>query len=112
MAQINLLPWRDERRAELKRDFLVTLALCAVLGCSIPVTAQQPTAEQYQQLQQQVAAQNARLQELEMQRFPTVENGAYQVATNASLASRVAELESLIAGGGAGGVAGGGGGPL
>ena len=39
MAQINLLPWRDERRAELKRDFLVTLALCAVLGAGIVLLA-------------------------------------------------------------------------
>ncbi len=39
MAQINLLPWRDERRAELKRDFLVTLALCAVLGAGLVLLA-------------------------------------------------------------------------
>ena len=39
MAQINLLPWRDERRAELKRDFLVTLALVAVLGAGLVLMA-------------------------------------------------------------------------
>ena len=27
MAQINLLPWRDERRAELKQEFLVVLGI-------------------------------------------------------------------------------------
>lgn len=32
MAQINLLPWREERRQELKREFIVILALVAVLG--------------------------------------------------------------------------------
>jgi len=32
MAQINLLPWREERRQELKKEFLVTLALVAFLG--------------------------------------------------------------------------------
>ena len=32
MAQINLLPWREERRQELKKDFLVTLALVASLA--------------------------------------------------------------------------------
>ncbi len=30
MAEINLLPWRDERRAELKQEFLAVLALVAV----------------------------------------------------------------------------------
>ena len=28
MAQINLLPWREERRQELKKEFLVTVAWC------------------------------------------------------------------------------------
>ncbi len=32
MAQINLLPWRDERRAELKQEFLVVLGGVAALG--------------------------------------------------------------------------------
>jgi len=32
MAQINLLPWREERRQELKKNFLVTLGLVAALG--------------------------------------------------------------------------------
>ena len=31
MAQINLLPWRDERRAELKQEFLVMLGAVALL---------------------------------------------------------------------------------
>ncbi|KZX56094.1 pilus assembly protein PilN [Halioglobus sp. HI00S01] len=39
MAKINLLPWRDERRAELKRDFLVTLALVALFGASVVLLA-------------------------------------------------------------------------
>lgn len=33
MAQINLLPWRDERRQELKKEFLTILAV--VLGAGI-----------------------------------------------------------------------------
>ena len=32
MAHINLLPWRDERRAELKQEFLAVLAAVAVVG--------------------------------------------------------------------------------
>jgi len=35
MAHINLLPWRDERRQELKKEFLTVLALLAVLGVAI-----------------------------------------------------------------------------
>ena len=37
MAQINLLPWRDERRAELKQEFLVVLGGVAALGIAIIV---------------------------------------------------------------------------
>ncbi len=32
MAQINLLPWREERRQELKRQFLVVLVMVGLLG--------------------------------------------------------------------------------
>ncbi len=32
MAQINLLPWREAKRQELKKDFLVTAALMLALG--------------------------------------------------------------------------------
>lgn len=35
MAQINLLPWREERRQELKKEFLVTSALVLVLGAGL-----------------------------------------------------------------------------
>lgn len=32
MAQINLLPWRDERRLERRREFLTVLGAMAVIG--------------------------------------------------------------------------------
>ncbi|MDP4650493.1 MAG: PilN domain-containing protein [Haliea sp.] len=32
MAQINLLPWREERRAERKKEFLALLGIIALLG--------------------------------------------------------------------------------
>ncbi len=32
MAQINLLPWREERRQELKKEFIVTVVLVLALG--------------------------------------------------------------------------------
>ena len=35
MAQINLLPWREEKRQELKKQFLVTLGLVFVLGVGL-----------------------------------------------------------------------------
>ncbi|NND69833.1 MAG: PilN domain-containing protein [Halioglobus sp.] len=35
MAQINLLPWREARRQELKKDFLVTSALMLALGAGL-----------------------------------------------------------------------------
>jgi type IV pilus assembly protein PilN len=37
MAQINLLPWRDERRAELKQEFLVILGAVAAVGIFIVI---------------------------------------------------------------------------
>lgn len=37
MAKINLLPWREERRQELKKEFLVILGGVAVLGAAIVV---------------------------------------------------------------------------
>jgi type IV pilus assembly protein PilN len=35
MTQINLLPWRDERRAELKQEFLAMLGLVVAFGAVI-----------------------------------------------------------------------------
>jgi type IV pilus assembly protein PilN len=35
MAKINLLPWREERRQELKKDFLVTVGLVLALGVGL-----------------------------------------------------------------------------
>ncbi len=39
MAQINLLPWREERRQELKKRFLTTVALVALFGVVLVVLA-------------------------------------------------------------------------
>lgn len=39
MAQINLLPWREERRQELKKEFLVTVALVLALGAGFVLLA-------------------------------------------------------------------------
>jgi type IV pilus assembly protein PilN len=39
MAQINLLPWREERRQELKKEFLATVALVLALGAGTVLLA-------------------------------------------------------------------------
>lgn len=39
MAQINLLPWREERRQELKRDFLATIAFVLILAAGLVLLA-------------------------------------------------------------------------
>jgi type IV pilus assembly protein PilN len=39
MAQINLLPWREERRQELKKEFLVTVGLVLALGVGLVLLA-------------------------------------------------------------------------
>lgn len=39
MAQINLLPWREERRQELKKEFLVTVALVIALAVGLVMLA-------------------------------------------------------------------------
>ncbi len=39
MAQINLLPWREERRQELKKEFLTLVALVVALGVGMVVGA-------------------------------------------------------------------------
>jgi len=39
MAQINLLPWREERRLELKKEFLVTVALVIALAAGLVLFA-------------------------------------------------------------------------
>lgn len=35
MAQINLLPWREERRQELKKEFIATALLVVALGAGL-----------------------------------------------------------------------------
>ena len=40
MATINLLPWRDERREELKKEFLTMLGASAALGAAVVVVWQ------------------------------------------------------------------------
>ncbi len=39
MAQINLLPWREERRQQLKKDFIVRILLVLALGVGTVILA-------------------------------------------------------------------------
>ncbi|MDX1733442.1 MAG: PilN domain-containing protein [Halioglobus sp.] len=39
MAQINLLPWREERRQELKKEFIATVALVVFLALGLLLLA-------------------------------------------------------------------------
>lgn len=79
--------------------FLLGLsAACVLLGASVPALAQQPTLDDYYRLQETVARQEARLQQLETSRLPPIDDGVsfYNVATNVNVESRLAELEEYL----------------
>lgn len=57
MAQINLLPWREERRNELKKEFLVTVGLVLALGAGFVLLGDRV-------VNGQIDSQNARNQHL------------------------------------------------
>lgn len=67
MAKINLLPWRDERRAELKRDFLVTLALVALFGASVVLLADRVVNNQIDNQKARNAYLTTHIKELDKQ---------------------------------------------
>lgn len=79
MAQINLLPWRDERRAELKQEFLVILAAVAALGVAVVFVVDlvfsgqiQNQNERNNYLTQNIEALNKQVEEIrDMQRKRT-----------------------------------------
>ena len=60
MAQINLLPWREARRQELKREFLGTLALVLGLGIGLVLLADRVVNSQidYQNARNQYLTEN------------------------------------------------------
>lgn len=62
MARINLLPWREERRQELKKQFIAVLFGVAVLGAgSVYLMNMQVEAEmQYQQSRNQFVTDETR----------------------------------------------------
>ena len=46
MAQINLLPWREERRQQLKKDFFVSVGLVVTLAGVLVLLADRIVANQ------------------------------------------------------------------
>lgn len=83
MAKINLLPWREERRQELKKEFLVILGGVAVLGLAIVVlghmlvsgaiSGQQGRNAYLQQNINELSAQVKEIQELEKKKRELIE---------------------------------------
>jgi len=83
MAQINLLPWREERRQKLKKDFLITIALVLALGAGLVLLADRVVNGQidYQNARNQYLKQHikeldkmvAEIKELERRRNQLIE---------------------------------------
>jgi type IV pilus assembly protein PilN len=79
MAEINLLPWRDERRAEQKKEFLTVLGLVAVVAMLLVFVADLVIGGQIQHqkdrnayLQTNIDALNKQVEEIrELQRKRT-----------------------------------------
>ncbi len=83
MARINLLPWREERRQELKKEFLAVLALVFALGVGLVMLADRVVNSQieYQQARNKYLSDNiaeldkkvAEIRELQKKRNQLVE---------------------------------------
>ncbi len=83
MARINLLPWREERRQELKKEFLTILALVFALGVGLVLLADRVVNSQieYQEARNQYLRDNiaeldkkvAEIQELQKRRNQLIE---------------------------------------
>ena len=63
MAQINLLPWRDERRQEQSKEFLTVLALVLALGVGLVLLADRVVNGQieYQKARNQYLTENIKV---------------------------------------------------
>jgi len=72
MANINLLPWREEQRVEAKRNFFVVLAACAFLGAGsvymVEVNVQKQITNQQARnkfIEREIAQLDAQIKEIE-----------------------------------------------
>lgn len=83
MAQINLLPWREERRQELKKEFIATVVLVVALGAGLlllgdrvvngQIENQQSRNEYLQQNISELDKAVAEIRELEKRRNQLIE---------------------------------------
>jgi type IV pilus assembly protein PilN len=83
MARINLLPWREERRQELKKEFLTILGLVLALGVGLVLLADRVVNGQieYQEARNQYLSDNiteldkkvAEIRELQKKRNQLIE---------------------------------------
>ena len=72
MANINLLPWREERRVEAKRNFFIVLAMCALLGAGsvyvVELNVQKQIENQFSRnrfVEQEIAKLDEQIKEIE-----------------------------------------------
>ncbi len=67
MAQINLLPWREARRQELKKEFLFTVGLVLLLAAGIVLLANQLVGGQIETQQARNEYLSKNIKELDKQ---------------------------------------------
>lgn len=93
MARINLLPWREEKRRERQRQFLMTLLMTAILGVLLVfLTAMIFDGKiSHQQSRNEVVKKEIRLLEARIKRIDELER------TRARLISRKRVIERLQA---------------
>ncbi|MEJ2669283.1 MAG: PilN domain-containing protein [Gammaproteobacteria bacterium] len=72
MANINLLPWREERRMEAKRNFFAILIVCAIMGAGSVYLAELNTERQIENqrarnqfVEQEIAKLDEEIKEIE-----------------------------------------------
>ena len=65
MAQINLLPWREERRQELKKEFVVTAFLVLIFGAGLVLFADRYVNSQIEYQEARNAHLNKNIKELD-----------------------------------------------
>ena len=93
MARINLLPWREEKRQERQRQFLMTLLMTAILGVVIVFAAGVVFDQKisHQQSRNELVRQEIRRLEARIKKIDELER------TRARLISRKQVIERLQA---------------
>lgn len=67
MAQINLLPWREERRQELKKEFITTVCLVLALAGGLVLLADRVVSSQIDEQQARNEYLSSEIKELDKQ---------------------------------------------